>query len=593
MHAHDEKRDDKAGGQAKKAPVVGRVEASASLVALQKMIGNAALGQLLEPGDQDLDVQRSLVHQVLRTPGRPLDEPVRADMEARLGADFSDVRVHTDRTAHESAASVDAEAFTSREHIVFRQGNFDTSSAAGKRMLAHELTHVVQQRSGPVAGTDTGGGLSVSDPSDRFEREAEHVAEQAMHGPVDAHAVGGAPDVIARMMTVGAFKQRTKGFRRGNKIEAVEAALVAYHALPLANYVGRRAQLEVVRQAADGYLQNSDTKKHQAAVDDLVNESHDETNAIRLNAVIQETRQRAAAHQDIYQAVIAADGAADDTNKVRLLMRAQDLIVHQSDLNNTGGEGDLAFLNTKIGEWMTLVASTMDAPTLRLVIADDLATLTRLSTDQSVPAVTRRILVDVLAHQDITEYQTGQPGTRLSNPGADKKYTLRNPVNQPHGSTERLGSLAHEMTHVDAGETYDNTEILLLLRPGLPDDAIKALTDRRRDSITHLRTLLAAHQGFSGNQEQLFSGKLDYTMRGKLEGYAMSFRNAGKIDEATFDHLLHLAELTKPNSGLLVEYDTVLNQLLVYLHQWGVDPRSPLYVEVLRLADQQRQERHP
>ena len=57
-------------------------------------------------------------------------------------------------------------------------------------MLAHELTHVVQQRSGPVDGTDAGGGIQVSDPSDRFERDAVANADKVMSGPAPTAAVG-------------------------------------------------------------------------------------------------------------------------------------------------------------------------------------------------------------------------------------------------------------------------------------------------------------------------------------------------------------------------------------------------------------------
>ncbi|WUM74406.1 DUF4157 domain-containing protein [Streptomyces sp. NBC_00328] len=119
-------------------------------------------------------VQRSAVHDVLRTSGRPLDEPTRTDMEARLGADFSDVRIHNDSAAKASAAEVGARAYTSGSHVVIGDGGGD------RHTLAHELTHVIQQRQGPVAGTDNGGGLKVSDPSDRFEREAEASATRAM-----------------------------------------------------------------------------------------------------------------------------------------------------------------------------------------------------------------------------------------------------------------------------------------------------------------------------------------------------------------------------------------------------------------------------
>jgi Domain of unknown function (DUF4157) len=121
--------------------------------------------------------QRSPVHDVLRGSGQPLDDSTRTDMESRLGADFSDVRVHDGTAARTSAAALGARAYTSGHHVVIGEGGGD------KHTLAHELTHVIQQRQGPVSGTDNGSGLSVSDPSDRFEREAETNARRAMSKP--------------------------------------------------------------------------------------------------------------------------------------------------------------------------------------------------------------------------------------------------------------------------------------------------------------------------------------------------------------------------------------------------------------------------
>ncbi|MFF7392075.1 DUF4157 domain-containing protein [Streptomyces scabiei] len=166
------------------------------LLALQNATGNAAVVQLLRRaghswaqeehrhsadcghrGAAEPTVQRSAVHDVLRAPGQPLDDATRTDMEARLGADFSDVRIHDDSAARASAAEVGARAYTSGSHVVIGDGGAD------KHTLAHELTHVIQQRQGPVAGTDNGGGLKVSDPSDRFEQAAEANARRVMSGP--------------------------------------------------------------------------------------------------------------------------------------------------------------------------------------------------------------------------------------------------------------------------------------------------------------------------------------------------------------------------------------------------------------------------
>ncbi len=101
-------------------------------------------------------------------------------METRLGHDFSGVRVHAGAGAAASARLLAADAYTVGDDIVLGSGRRDLNGPGGQRMLAHELTHVVQQRSGPVSGDEVEGGLRVSDPSDRFEREAERVADQVM-----------------------------------------------------------------------------------------------------------------------------------------------------------------------------------------------------------------------------------------------------------------------------------------------------------------------------------------------------------------------------------------------------------------------------
>ena len=131
---------------------------------LQRMAGNDAVAQLLEDGQPAQDEQSSPVHGVISSGGRPLDTDVRTDMESRLGADFGDVRVHDDSAAAASASAVNAHAYTVGSNIVFQRDTYDPGSDAGRLTLAHELTHVMQQRSGPVDGTVAPGGIKVSDP---------------------------------------------------------------------------------------------------------------------------------------------------------------------------------------------------------------------------------------------------------------------------------------------------------------------------------------------------------------------------------------------------------------------------------------------
>ncbi len=161
------------------------------LLGLQRIAGNAGVSALVEE-------ERSPVHDVISSGGRPLDAGVRVDMEQRLGHDFGDVRVHDDGAAAASAQAVNAHAYTVGSNIVFQRDRYDPSSQEGKTTLAHELTHVVQQRSGPVDGTAAPGGIKVSDPSDRFEREAAANAEQAMAGPTVAATVSSSGPAVQR-----------------------------------------------------------------------------------------------------------------------------------------------------------------------------------------------------------------------------------------------------------------------------------------------------------------------------------------------------------------------------------------------------------
>jgi murein DD-endopeptidase MepM/ murein hydrolase activator NlpD len=87
----------------------------------------------------------SIVHEVLHSPGQPLDPATRAFMEPRFGHDFSQVRVHTDAKAAESACAVNARAYTVGRDVVFGAGQYAHGSSGGQRLLAHELTHIVQQ----------------------------------------------------------------------------------------------------------------------------------------------------------------------------------------------------------------------------------------------------------------------------------------------------------------------------------------------------------------------------------------------------------------------------------------------------------------
>lgn len=105
--------------------------------------------------------------------GQPLDTSIRAAMERRLGHDFSRVRVHTDARAGASADALQARAYTVGQDIVFGRGEYAPTTAPGAHLLAHELTHVAQQR----RATDGARGvLAISEPDAATEPEADQAA---------------------------------------------------------------------------------------------------------------------------------------------------------------------------------------------------------------------------------------------------------------------------------------------------------------------------------------------------------------------------------------------------------------------------------
>jgi Domain of unknown function (DUF4157) len=114
----------------------------------------------------------------LASPGRPLDPSARALLEPRFGHDFSQVRVHTDATAANSARSMNALAYTVGRDVVFGAGQYAPGTRAGQRLLAHELTHVLQQRAGLAVQRQAVKAASTDDQRE-FVQETIHFLEQS------------------------------------------------------------------------------------------------------------------------------------------------------------------------------------------------------------------------------------------------------------------------------------------------------------------------------------------------------------------------------------------------------------------------------
>ena len=133
----------------------------------------------LEGGQVPATIE-SAIHRA-RGGGRSLDDAVQEQMSGTLGHDFSNVRVHSDTEADALNKKLSAKAFTTGQDIFFRHGTYDPASSSGRKLIGHELTHVLQQSSGQVSRG--GSGMMVRPANDLFEQEADSVARnlQASH----------------------------------------------------------------------------------------------------------------------------------------------------------------------------------------------------------------------------------------------------------------------------------------------------------------------------------------------------------------------------------------------------------------------------
>ena len=142
-----------------------------------------------------------IVHEELRSPGKPLDPNTRAFFEPRLGHDLSNVRVHTGLRAEESARAINASAYTAGQDTVFAAGQYQPDSGEGRKLIAHELSHTVQQSRGP--------GSTPSSPVPQiYRQEAKPQKPEAKPPqPVEATVSVTWDDLLNRKLTLPSLLQ--------------------------------------------------------------------------------------------------------------------------------------------------------------------------------------------------------------------------------------------------------------------------------------------------------------------------------------------------------------------------------------------------
>ncbi|MBC8724317.1 DUF4157 domain-containing protein [Paraburkholderia sp. 31.1] len=180
---------------------IDTASAQRSLLKLQMRYGNQFVGRVIDrasSGDNQSGdmgaIERSIDSS--RGGGSGMDHSTRTRMETAFGVDFSGVRIHHDANSNELSQSLSARAFATGRDVYFRQGEYNPGTSGGRELLAHELTHVVQQTGGIQRK------LTVSQPSDPHEVEADQMANAVMKqdqsGELDSQIAVRAEEEIGR-----------------------------------------------------------------------------------------------------------------------------------------------------------------------------------------------------------------------------------------------------------------------------------------------------------------------------------------------------------------------------------------------------------
>jgi hypothetical protein len=414
----------------------------------------------------------SIVRETLASPGEPLDLATRRFMEPRFGHDFSRVRVHADSRAAQSARALGAQAYMAGSHVIFGRGLYTPDTSAGRQLLAHELTHVVQQSA-------QGGALGG-------------------HGSVEAEADSNGARVA-----------------RGEHVRVAVGAPVGIAMKPDEDRVANHSYWfeENPPQASVGTGDEITTPKRQVVLDPtffLVPTSHLGTFKVQFAGTGSDFQEGKAT-----DAFLAAENSVLDA--IRLA------IAHLDDpLADPANASSRAAARAQVGENLAARAKlkdavqTLDGKTLNVFIANDL-TVAEMIGATKLALRTQQIFVHPEDVGDSNKLEAGiriplialLGGVKGIGPGPDGKIVESR---QPAFETEEAKeALLHEILHVALIESHASAvQIWELSQPGLvtgPKEA-KALVEdvlfrylRAQEEIFVYTTIASVYPAFAKGKE--------------------------------------------------------------------------------------------
>lgn len=510
-----------------------------------------------------------------RHAGAPLPETVRTALEGLFGADFRSVRVHT----VSALAGGPARAFACGDDLFFAPGEYVPGTADGWATLGHELAHVVQQRCGRAGTRPVGSPEVILDP--RLEVEADRAGEAAAalftrglrpHRPI---APPGVPDracVCAAqfMMTLNQFVAKTTTPDR-TPLANIDAALTDYHqAIDRQPFNGVTA-LAKARQVNSDCMAYRRTGGAMAGVDELLKQTI-------LDISVIEPLAKAYRAPDFIQKWDYVDKAflnsvtMGATGLGTALDRYQTSLRQQYFTQNLNDANYLAMVAHYIRELIKI----MEGPTTHRIL--------------------KSIMAEVLDVMNLAkcDFQNGNSAVSYNDvggglpvkAGATAKYTLKLGVANGCGKRDFLGSLLHELTHVSISESYNNTPIMLSVLYSATDKQWKQLCKKRNKTINNIKRLIQKSDRTAAiaSLGSWCTSKLDYAIGPKIGDYINLLRQmtAFPTQYARIKGLYDNQEI----GSELVEYDTTVNQSLLWCHIFGLSEKSSVFKALLEAAEE-------
>jgi len=374
---------------------------------------------------------------------------------------------------------------------------------------------------------------------------------------------------VQRLVSTESFKQTSKTgpllgpLAKRNAIVLIDTALDQYNKTPLTPLPTKIAEIDNLITKCDNYIAPSNKQAKR------------KRGTMRL-------RDAARAEKAILERL--RDNPSIPAKVARLLdLREIENLYHSAQGAGYQPDKDIfAHIQT---EMKAIPITSTEAATLQQA---DITSLRQIARDPKTPPVLANVIREVLANTYDTRLTNTTAGSGAAHsPAGGTNYEVT--YGQYLGDAERLGTLVHEMTHVSVGESYGNTKGFLSYAKDATIPEIIALSDRRTRLVNNLQAVLATDKSFSDPQRDKINGQLDYPLsQNKMGNYTSIIIKDGSHESTAAAQKLNdaLVESGGRLNLTVFEYDTVINQIMVYMHIWNIPPKNAFYTQLRNAAQE-------